>query len=100
MPLGTHRSRGTLALGFVVLAALLAFALSGGSPVHAQGSPPPGPVTYSGTVTVGGSPAPDGLSIVARIPESQPQRSTRTTSRLPQGHPERREVQEPDRGTN
>ena len=67
MPLGTHRSRGTLTLGIAVLAALLAFALSGGGTVHAQGSPPPGPVVYSGTVTVGGSAAPDGLSIVARI---------------------------------
>ena len=73
MSLGTHRSRGTLALGIVVLAALVAFALSGGSPVQAQGQPPPGPVTYSGTVTVGGQPAPDGLNIVARMQSPSPQ---------------------------
>ena len=35
--------------------------------VGAQGGPPPLPGIYSGTVTVGGAPAPDGLQIVGRI---------------------------------
>ena len=68
MPLAAHRSRISLALMIAVMAALLAFALAGPrGEAQAQGSPPPGAVVYSGTVTVGGSPAPDGLSIVARI---------------------------------
>ena len=55
------------ALTLVLLAAMLAVVLAGGDTANAQGSPPPGPVAYSGTVTVGGAAAPDGLSIVARI---------------------------------
>ena len=62
----TSRSRCTLLLS--VFAALLITLLMGGeSTVHAQGAPPPGPIIYAGLVTVGGAPAPDGLSIVARI---------------------------------
>ena len=69
MPLATPRSRVTVALlSLALLAALLAFALAGPrAEVQAQGSPPPGPVTYSGDITVGGAAAPDGLSVVARM---------------------------------
>ena len=59
MPLAAHRTKITLVLTFAVLAALLAFALVGGpAAVQAQGGgqPPPGPVVYSGTITVRGQP--------------------------------------------
>ena len=70
MALATHRTKVGLFLTFAVLAALLAFALVGGpGEVQAQGGgqPPPGPVVYSGTIMVGGSPAPDGLRVVTRL---------------------------------
>lgn len=74
MPLATPRSRATVALlALALLAALLAFALAGPrTAVQAQGQPPPGPVSYSGNVTVGGAPAPDGIHIVARIESPLP----------------------------
>ena len=65
MQLLTHRSRPILAL--LLAAALLPLLLLEGRDVHAQGEPPPGPIVYTGTITVGGAPAPDGLSVVARI---------------------------------
>ncbi len=69
MLLAAHRTRVALILTLAVFAALLAFALAGPQgKAQAQGAPPPGPVTYSGTITVGGAAAPDGLMIVARIP--------------------------------
>ena len=72
MPLGTHRTRVALVLSLAVLAALLAFALAGPQgEVRAQAAPP-FPVTYSGTVTVGGATAPDGLTIVARMESPSP----------------------------
>ena len=40
-------------------------------PVDAQGAPPTPPIVYSGIVTVGGSPAQDGLLIVARIADHE-----------------------------
>ncbi len=39
--------------------------------VQAQDAPPPAPIVYSGAVTVGGSPAPDGLTLVARIADHE-----------------------------
>ncbi|MCY4623512.1 MAG: hypothetical protein OXC99_00670 [Chloroflexi bacterium] len=74
MLLAAHRTRVALILTFAVFAALLAFALAGGRDVQAQigGQPPPGPVTYSGTVTVGGEAAPQGLMVVARIESPSP----------------------------
>ena len=69
MLLAAHRTRVALILTFAVIAALLAFALAGPQgKAQAQGQPPPGPVAYSGTITVGGEAAPDGLMVVARIP--------------------------------
>ena len=65
MQLLTHRSRPILAL--LLAAALLPLLLLGGRDVHAQGEPPPLAMIYSGAITVGGAPAPDGLSVVARI---------------------------------
>ena len=67
MPLAPHRSRTALSLTLAAAIAVLALALAGPATVRAQGEPPPGPVTYSGAITVGGAPAPDGLSVVARI---------------------------------
>ena len=64
--LAANRSR--IILSVSVLAALMLMLTMGGrSSVHAQGAPPPGPVIFSGSVTVGGVSAPDGLDIVARI---------------------------------
>ena len=61
-------SRPSITFAFSIFAALMiVFTLAGRNMVHAQGSPPPGPVVFKGLVTVGGAPAPDGLSIVARI---------------------------------
>ena len=66
MQAANHRPRIILSLG--ILIALLMTLMSGGrSAVYAQGSPPPGPVVFSGLVTAGGFAAPDGLSIVARL---------------------------------
>ena len=62
----TNRSRVILSFGVLVALMLMLF-MGGSSTAHAQGAPPPGPVIYAGSVTVGGLPAPDGLSIVARI---------------------------------
>ena len=72
-------------LAVSVLAVLLVGLVSGIGPVLANedgGDPPPGPVTYSGAIIVGGAPAPDGLSVVARIAnpvgedyQSQPRRT-------------------------
>ena len=53
-------------LALTVLVAVLWWTASAPQ-ADAQGTPPPAPVVYSGTVTVGGAPAPDGLEIVARI---------------------------------
>ena len=39
--------------------------------VQAEDAPPPAPIVYSGAVTVGGSPAPDGLTLVARIADHE-----------------------------
>jgi hypothetical protein len=61
-----HRPRIVFSFS-IFLALVMMLALSGRSTVHAQGSPPPGPVVFSGLVQVGGSTAPDGLSIVGRI---------------------------------
>ena len=49
-----------------VLAAIAAGMLSTGT-ASAQGSPGPFPAAFAGTVMVAGEPAPDGLSITARI---------------------------------
>ena len=85
MSLAQRRTPLALLTFAVALATVVALLLtSGGGVIEAQGQPPPGPVTYSGTITIGGAPAPDGLMVVARIPsplpnddyESQP----RTTS--------------------
>ena len=62
----TYPAKMSLSFGIFV-ALVMMLALSGRSTVHAQGSPPPGPVVFSGVVTVGGSAAPDGLSIVGRV---------------------------------
>ena len=62
----TYPVKMSLSFGIFV-ALVMMLALSGRSTVHAQGSPPPGPVVFSGVVTVGGSAAPDGLSIVGRM---------------------------------
>jgi len=51
---------------FVLLGALTLWAGSSRN-VEAQGAPPPAPVVYSGTVTVGGEPAADGLLIFGRV---------------------------------
>ncbi len=57
-----------ISLSFGIFVALvMMLALNGRSTVYAQGSPPPGPVVFSGLVTVGGATAPDGLSIVGRM---------------------------------
>ena len=61
-----YRSKIILSVGIFV-ALILMLTLSGRSTVHAQGSPPPGPIVFSGLVTVGGFAAPDGLSIVGRL---------------------------------
>ena len=61
-------SRPHITFAFSIFAALMiVFTIGGRNTVHAQGSPPPGPVVFKGLVTVGGAPAPDGLSIVAKI---------------------------------
>ena len=66
MQAANHRSR--IIFSFGILVVLMTTLMSGGrSAVHAQGSPPPGPVVYSGLVTAGGFAAPDGLTLVARI---------------------------------
>ena len=47
---------------------MLMLTIGGSSTAYAQGgNPPPGPNMLAGMVTVGGVPAPDGLSIVGRI---------------------------------
>ncbi len=53
-----------LVLGLVIVAGL---AIGQTQRAGAQGGPPTAPRIYSGTVTVGGAPAPDGLQIVGRI---------------------------------
>ena len=69
MPLARNRSTLALLTLAIAVATVLAFLMSGGTNVvEAQGSPPPGAVIYSGTVTVGGAAAPDGLAIVGRVP--------------------------------
>ena len=50
----------TLTLAMVISSILAGLVLLGAS--SQQGSPPPFPVTFNGTVTVQGSPAPEGLS--------------------------------------
>ncbi len=65
-------SRGSLLLGgLFLLSLLLAWAATRPREADAQGVPPPAPVVYSGTVTVGGASAPDGLQIVGRILDYQ-----------------------------
>ena len=61
-----YRSKIILSVG-VFVALVMMLTVGGRSTVHAQGSPPPGPIVFSGLVTVGGFAAPDGLSIVGRI---------------------------------
>ncbi|SVD96296.1 uncharacterized protein METZ01_LOCUS449150, partial [marine metagenome] len=61
-----YRSKIILSVGIFV-ALVMMLTSSGRSTVHAQGSPPPGPIVFSGLVTVGGFAAPDGLSIVGRV---------------------------------
>ena len=69
MPLARNRSILALITLAIAVATVLAFLMSGGTNVvEAQGSPPPGAVIYSGSVTVGGAAAPDGLAIVGRVP--------------------------------
>ena len=78
MPLAQRRTTLALLSFAVALATVVALLLtSGRGVIEAQGQPPPGPVTYTGTITVGGQPAPDGLMVVARIPNPV----TMTTSR-------------------
>ena len=85
MPLAQRRTILALLSFAVALATVVALLLtSGAGVIEAQGQPPPGPVTYTGTITIGGAPAPDGLMIVGRIPsplpdnnyESQPRATT------------------------
>ena len=56
--------RVILALGLIFSLGVAAFWWTG---VQAEDPPPPAPIVYAGAVTVGGSPAPDGLTLVARI---------------------------------
>ena len=63
--LNLNTNRRALALLGVAALALLAAAWAA-TPAQAQ-APPPLPQIYSGAVTVGGQPAPDGATIVARI---------------------------------
>ena len=88
MPLAAHRTRNVLVLTIIVITALLAFALAGGAGVQAQtgsAQPPPGAAVYSGTITIGGQPAPDGLSIVARIPSPLPNSDYQSPARITKG---------------
>ena len=62
--LGTQR-RAFALLGIVALA-LLAIAWAA-SPAFAQGSPPPAPEIFSGTVVISDGSSADGMTIVARI---------------------------------
>ncbi len=55
----------TLTLAMAISSIIAGLVLVGAS--SQQGSPPPFPVTFKGTVTVQGSPAPEGLSLVACI---------------------------------
>ena len=55
----------TLTLAMVISSILAGLVLLGAS--SQQGSPPPFPVTFKGTVTVQGSPAPEGLSLVVCV---------------------------------
>ena len=55
------------ALLIIGLVAVLGAAAWWGSRASAQGEPPMAPVVYSGSVTVAGQAAPDGLQIVGRI---------------------------------
>ena len=66
MPLAQRTSSPAIT-SLVALAAALVALLAAGPPAEAQPSPPPFPLAFSGTVTVGGAPAPDGLQIVARM---------------------------------
>ena len=50
----------------LILGALIALTVSTSYVASATG-PPPSPYIYSGTVTVAGSPAPDGLEIIAHV---------------------------------
>ena len=60
--------RVVLALGGILALGAVAFWWSG---AQAQGAPDPAPIVYSGAVTVGGSPAPDDLKLVARIEDHE-----------------------------
>ena len=69
MSLAQRRTPLALLTFAVALATVVALLLtSGGGVIEAQGQPPPGGVAYTGNVTVGGQPAPDGLMVVGRIP--------------------------------
>ena len=68
---GHTRVAGSVVL--LALVVLLGTVAWWGTAASAQGLPPPAPVVYSGAVTVGGEPAPDGLQIVARILDYQSQ---------------------------
>ncbi len=63
---GDAMKRSTIGGLFASVAALLFITFGTTTNVSAQ-TPPPAPVIYSGTVTVDGAPAPDGLTIVARM---------------------------------
>ena len=92
MPLAQRRTILALLSFAVALATVVALLLtSGAGVIEAQGQPPPGPVTYTGTITIGGAPAPDGLMIVGRIPTS-----ARQQLRIATADHDGRWVQEPD----
>ena len=56
----------TLTLAMVISSILAGLVLLGASSQQG-GSPPPFPITFNGTVTVQGSPAPEGLPVVACV---------------------------------
>ena len=59
--------RNTTAVLVLALAIVVGLVVGQTQRAGAQGGPPAAPKIYSGTVTVGGAPAPDGLQIVGRI---------------------------------
>ena len=68
----------TLTLAMVISSILVGLVLLGAS--SQQGSPPPLPITFNGTVTVQGSPAPEGLSLVACIIDCKDYETTAATT--------------------
>ena len=59
--------RNTTAVLVLGLAIVVGLVVGQTQRAGAQGAPPLAPFVYSGTVTVGGVPAPDGLQIVGRV---------------------------------